>query len=125
MRRLFLLLLATLAASAAAAPAGAQILREVPPAFRGGWDETANGCAGFEPRFAITARDIWNFEVHFAVLRVRRLSRTQIEVVTRHVPEQGRSAGQRVWRFRLVNGGRALAGNGATFRRCARPVNRD
>jgi hypothetical protein len=124
MRRLFVLLLLP-AVAAAATPAAGQTLREIPPAFRGGWDETANGCAGFEPRFSITARSVRNFEVQWQVRRVRRLSRTRIEVVARHVDHDGRvTAGRRTWRFRLVDNGRAIAGSGVTFRRCARPVSR-
>ncbi|HYD13673.1 MAG TPA: hypothetical protein VEC11_12570 [Allosphingosinicella sp.] len=113
----------------AQAPAVAQPrapLREIPPAFRGGWDETPGGCQGFEPRFSIAARDLWNFEVHYRVLRVRWLGRTEIEVATQHVDHDGRPTRDReTWRFRLVDNGRAIAGNGANFRRCARPVERD
>lgn len=125
MRRPFVFLLAGLAASAAA-PAAAQTLRTVPPAFHGGWDETPTGCQGFEPRFSITARNVWNFEVQWRVRRVRWLSRTEIEVATQHVDHDGRLTPDReTWRFRLINNGRAIAGSGVNFRRCARPVGRE
>lgn len=125
MRRPLLLLLALLLGADPAAAQRNAPLRTIPPAFHGGWDETPGGCQGFEPRFSITARDIWNFEVQWQVRRVRRLSRTQIEIATRHVDHEGRlTADRQTWRFRLVDNGRAIAGYGETFRRCARPVER-
>jgi len=126
MRRPFVLLLAGLAASAAAAPAGQRNVREVPAPFRGGWDENPANCAGPEPRFSITATSVWNFEARYRVRRVRLLGPTRIEVVTRHDDQAGGPAGDEVtFAFTLVDGGRAIQGDGANFRRCDRPVNRE
>lgn len=126
MKPLSALLLALLPASALAAPSGGVILREVPAPFRGGWDERAEGCAGPEPRFSITARRVWNFEVGYEVIRVRRLSWGEIEIVARLDHEGRASAGEEItWSFRLTDGGQAIAGDGVNFRRCANPVNRE
>ena len=130
MKRLSALLLAMLSVSAAGAqppaPQPAAPLREIPEAFRGGWDESEQGCEGFEPRFSITATALWNFEVKFVVREVRVVSPAEIEVVTEHEDHDGNRTGEEgTWRFRLVDGGRAIAGSGVDFRRCARPVSRD
>lgn len=121
-----LLLSAQALAAPPRAPPAAAPLREVPEAFRGGWDETEQGCEGLEPRFSITATSVWNFEVRFLVREVRRLSPTEIEVATVHEDHDGNLTGEEeTWRFRLVDGGRAIAGNGTEFRRCARAVTRE
>ena len=83
---------------------------EIPPRFRGAWDElVSDGCEGREARFQLEARDFFNFEVAYDVLKVSLLSPTRIVVHTRLDPQfVGPEDG--TWTFRLVRGGNALSG---------------
>jgi hypothetical protein len=111
-----------------AAPAGVQILNQVPAPFRGGWDEI-DDCSQREPRFSITATSLYNFEVRWQVRQVRMISPTRIDIVTRFDdPETGLTEEEATWSFRLVDGGRAItAGNGAPprFLRCGDVLGRE
>lgn len=84
-------------------------VRQVPPAFHGGWDELDN-CAGREPRFSIAADSVYDFEVSWQVREVRLLSPTEIDIVAvYHDPERGPTNEEAVWTFRLLDNGRAIA----------------
>ena len=106
----------------AAAPASARraapiagyprMVRQVPPAFHGGWDEL-DDCAGREPRVTITADSVYDFEVEWRVREVRLPSPTEIDIVTRFLdPERGPTEEEQIWMFRLVDNGRAIAPRG-------------
>ncbi|HKR25718.1 MAG TPA: hypothetical protein VJS15_10695, partial [Allosphingosinicella sp.] len=81
---------AALAGACTEAPAGyPRTLRQVPPAFHGGWDEL-NDCAGREPRITIAADSVYDFEVAWEVREARLLSPTEIDIVTVYLdPERG------------------------------------
>lgn len=117
-----------LGAQAQAPAAYPQTLREVPAAFRGGWDEI-DDCSEREPRFSITATSFYNFEVRWQVREVRMLSPTEIDIVTLHDdPDRGVTGEEEIWTIRLVDGGRAITGrNGGTpdFPRCADTLGRE
>jgi len=103
-------------------PAGyPRTVRQVPPAFHGGWDELDN-CAGREPRISITADSVYDFEVHWQVREVRLLSPAEIDIVARYDdPERGPTAEEEIWMFRLLDNGRAITdrdGGGTEFLRC-------
>lgn len=130
--RCFLAIAVLLGVEAAAAgqqPAGyPRTVREVPPAFHGGWDELDN-CAGREPRFTIDATIFHNFEVEWQVREVRMLSPTEIDIVTLlYDPELGLTDEESTWAIRLVDSGRAIAerhGGTPEFLRCTDSLERD
>jgi hypothetical protein len=86
-----------------------RVVRDIPPPFRGAWDElVADGCLGREARFQLNAREFFNFEVPFEVLKVTLRSPKVIDVQTRLEPEFGGPEDD-TWTFRLVKGGNALS----------------
>ena len=116
------------AAPRKAPPAGyPRTVRQVPPAFHGGWDELTD-CAGREPRVTITADGFYDFEVRWQVREVRLLSPTEIDIVTHFDdPERGVTDEEEVWTIRLIDNGRAIADRrgGTEFPRCADPPGRE
>jgi hypothetical protein len=84
-----------------------RVVREIPLEFRGTWDEL--NCGIREVRYRISARRMFNFEAGYTVRNVTLRSPTEIVVITRADPEVGGST-HGVWRFRLVEDGKALSG---------------
>jgi hypothetical protein len=97
-------------------------LTEIPPAFRGSWDELIDdGCLDREPRFHLEPRTISNFEVEYDVLKVTLRTPSDLVVHVRLNPVFGQSA-KETWQFKLVQDGRALAapdGKPPFYRKCS------
>lgn len=108
-------------------PAYPRAIREIPPQFRGAWDElVTDGCGGREARFQLEARQMFNFEVAYEVQTVTLRSPTWIVVHTQLDPEFG-GPEDGEWTFRLVQGGNALSGPSGKppyFDRCRYQLNR-
>lgn len=102
-------------------------VREIPPQFRGAWDElVSDGCEGREARFQLERRYLFNFEVAYDVLKVTMRSPTLIVVHTQLDPQFG-GPEDGTWTFRLVRGGNALSGPDGKrpyFGRCRHQLNR-
>lgn len=91
-------------------PSFPQFASTVPSAFRGSWDEiVTDGCDGREARYMIGATTFSNFEVQADVERVKLLSPTKIELSVTGYDEDKNQFNSKIG-FRLVDGGKALAG---------------
>jgi hypothetical protein len=106
-----MLMLSCLAAGCSSGPQSfPRTVREVPQAFRSGWDEYVP-CEQREPRFSITRNRLYNFDVEWVVREVVLHSPSEIDLVTvLRDPDDGMKAEEAVWSLRLIDGGRKLTG---------------